>query len=71
MLVMADTNGWHDGHHWIIFPLFWLIVIAIAIVLFRRGGWGPRRSARTILAERFARGEISAEEYRERRGQLS
>jgi putative membrane protein len=68
--LMADTNAWHDGHHWILFPLFWLIVIAIAITLFRRRGFGGRWSARTILAERFARGEISAEEYRERLGQL-
>ena len=53
--------------------LFWVVVIATVIrVLGRRGGrWcGPRvgaeRGPQEILADRFARGEIDASEYRAR-----
>lgn len=71
--VLASGNGWHHGHHWwIVFPiLLLLIVAAMAVLLWRKrgssdGGDSPRR----ILAERFARGEISSEEYRDRLAQL-
>jgi hypothetical protein len=68
-LVLASGNGWHDGHWWIVFSIFWFLVLAIVVAFFWRrnrdpsdGGDSPRR----ILAERFARGEISGEEYRDR-----
>jgi hypothetical protein len=37
--LLADTNGWHHGHWWIVFPLLWLLLIALAIAfcLRRRG----------------------------------
>jgi putative membrane protein len=74
-LLLAD-EAW--PHHWwfLIFPLFWLVVIALLIrfVFMRRGGcWSrdssPRR-AEGILAERYARGEIGDDEYRTRREHL-
>jgi putative membrane protein len=53
------------------------------LFVFRRGGWGPdwgsgpggprnggRMSAAEILERRFAEGELSADEYRERRAVL-
>ena len=53
--------------------LFWIVVIGTAIrLVVRRGGWwcGPRvaatRGPQEILADRFARGEIDASEYRAR-----
>jgi putative membrane protein len=74
-----DGPGW-----WIVFaPLAWFIVIASLIllfrfVIFRRAGWGPgwdgrsrRLSAAEVLERRFAEGELSAAEYRERRAVLS
>ena len=67
--LLAGSNGWHDGHWWIVFPIFWLILIAAVLLLWRRcrGGGDP---AKQILGERFARGEISADEYRDRLAQL-
>jgi len=51
----------------LLFPLFWLAVIAGLVFLFRRR-WGTDhlRSGRAVLAERYARGEITEEEYRTR-----
>ena len=69
---LANTGGWNGpGPWWPIFPLFWLLLFGgIALALFRgRRSWGPphmRHSAEGLLAERYARGEISDEEYRER-----
>jgi putative membrane protein len=73
--LLADT--WHGPGPWIlVLPLFWFGVIALAFFFFaRRGGCGPRgrwagAGGRSVLDERFARGEISADEYRERRSVL-
>jgi putative membrane protein len=57
---------------WIVAPFFWALWLAvIGTVLFlvlRRTSRRPRRDdhAKAILAERFARGEISTDEFRER-----
>ncbi|NBE96680.1 SHOCT domain-containing protein [Nonomuraea sp. KC401] len=80
-----------SGAFWPIFPLFWGLfwvgVVALAIIARRKGWWGPRRahpagppghagpagpagsptaSAEQILAERYARGEMSDDEYFEK-----
>ncbi len=69
--------GWGMGWGW----LFWLLlvagVIALVVVLVRVVGGGvtrdgtgaapAERSARQVLDERYARGELSTEEYQERR----
>jgi putative membrane protein len=51
-------------------PLFWLLLIGGLVFALVRWGrpHGPTglERAREILAERFARGEISPNEYRER-----
>jgi putative membrane protein len=65
------AHAWHHGHWWLLWPLLWLAVIATVLVVWRRRrGTPPGTSAQTILGERFARGEIDVEEYRERLGQL-
>jgi putative membrane protein len=80
--VLADDGpGW-----WIVFvPVGWFLVILtlfllFRVFLFRRGRWGPgwgcgprpegRVSAADVLERRFAQGELSADEYRERRAVL-
>jgi len=59
------------GDRW--FPFFPLVFFAIWIVLivsFRRRwsrGWSYRQSGESVLAERYARGEIDEAEFRNRR----
>lgn len=82
-LVLAQPGPWSDGEPWdngwwvvwrIGMLLFWLVVIGFAFWWFRRAGRRRQPSgaerARDILAERFARGEITADEYHERLEQI-
>jgi putative membrane protein len=69
------SNGEHGGW-WPIWPLLWVALIGTLVwFLLRRrtAAAGPSDAsgrAKEILAERFARGEITSEEYRERLDQL-
>lgn len=77
---MLPLASWNDdgGPGWIFGFAFWIALIAVAIMLLRGRGWfrpgGPgaqaRESGAQILERRFAEGQLSAEEYRERRGGL-
>jgi putative membrane protein len=69
-MVMNWVNG--GGPWFLLFPLFWFLVLFTAFWLFRRrgGGWHRTSSAEEVLGERYARGEITAEEYRQRLGVL-
>ncbi|MGH2735655.1 MAG: SHOCT domain-containing protein [Actinomycetota bacterium] len=70
MTLANHAQHWGDGGWWPIFPIFWILfwaVLVFAFFRFRRGaGWHHGVSAESVLAERYARGEISVEEYRER-----
>jgi putative membrane protein len=74
-LASYGPGHWDGGGPgaWIIFPfVFWaLVASAVGFAIWRRT---PRRSARyaaeRILAERYARGEISEQELTERRSTL-
>lgn len=74
-LAAGQSGDWDHGW-WPVWPLLWLVLIG-AVIWFlarrRRSGDRPQDGsdrAKGILAERFARGEISGEEYRERLDQL-
>jgi putative membrane protein len=74
---LLASVGDREEHWWFVFPFLWLLWLGvIATILFfvfrRRSGrcTGGTDRARSILAERFARGEISGEELRERLAQL-
>jgi putative membrane protein len=74
-------DGWGGGH-WIaaivMMVLFWGVIAAIVITLVRSGRWSRHdhhaappagsstHEAERILHERFARGEIDADEYTRR-----
>ncbi len=53
--------------------LIWIFVIIMILKLVKRKGtghwegWGSHKSALGILRERFAKGEISKDEYEERK----
>ena len=66
-VVLAEWVHGGPGPWVLVFPLFWVAVVVGLVFLFRRR-WGTDhvRSGRAVLAERYARGEISEEEYRSR-----
>lgn len=70
-LLASHTDDWNHGW-WPILPLLWLGLIVTVVWLFTRRRWTTARPqngadrARDILAERYARGEITSDEYRER-----
>jgi putative membrane protein len=65
--ILAEM-GWHGGPWFLVFPLFWIALLVGAWFLFRRrDDRGRTNSAEEILGERYARGEITAEEYQQRR----
>ena len=72
---VVGSHGEHDGY-WFPFAFLWLVLLGLVVWFVVRGGrWRHRPPsdldrARGILAERFARGEITGEEYRERLEQL-
>ena len=65
----GNWNGW-----WALAWVCWMLIIwgwiaALAVFVVRRWRRSPRRPATApeeILAERYARGEITTEEYQER-----
>jgi putative membrane protein len=70
--LVAFAGGW-----WILSgPLFWLLLIVGIVLLVRaRDGrpaltGGGRETAVDVLDRRFAEGELSLEQYRERRSVL-
>jgi putative membrane protein len=74
-LLASQTHDWDHGW-WPLWPLLWLGVIVTVVWLVtrrRRTAARPQSGAdraRDILAERYARGEITSDEYRERSEQL-
>ena len=68
-LPLLTGDDW--GHHWWwpIWPIFWVAVIGSLVWLYarrRQRPHDPLDKAREVLAERYARGELTSEEYRAR-----
>jgi putative membrane protein len=63
-------DGW-----WPLWLVFWLAVVAAAAWFLWRRWRSPRggglHRAREIVAERYAKGELTSDEYRERLDQLN
>ena len=64
---------WAGGGWWFLWPLwfvgFWIVlalVLRFGVWGRHRGHWSASVTAEGILAERFARGEITEKEYRDR-----
>ncbi len=72
---MMGGAGWGFGFGFVLMTLFWIFVVAgivwLVLVVTRAQGGGERGStALSILAERLARGEIDAAEFRIRRAAI-
>jgi putative membrane protein len=72
--VLAGGPGpWHGpGAWWPVFPVLWLILLTAAVVTFvvmarRRSRTVGARAGEARLAELYAAGEITEDEYRQRR----
>ena len=68
-----DMYWWGHGFMWIV-PLLFLVGAVLLLALLFRGPWlgwpgvgqgGRRETAREILDQRYARGEIAKEQYEE------
>jgi putative membrane protein len=77
MSELALHAGWGGPGPWI--GLAWLVVVVtlVAFFAFRASRWRgrgfehrPHSSAEAVLAERYARGEITEDEYRSARAVL-
>ena len=72
MAVSAHDGPWNHGGPggpwFLLVPLFWIaVVIAIIAIARRRGGpWQRHHGAEGVLRERYARGEVTEQEFRER-----
>jgi putative membrane protein len=72
MMYWGNGYGFMGGG-WLFMGLFWLVVIIGIVALVRAAGGSrrePRKTALDILQERYARGEISREEYQQKRADL-
>jgi putative membrane protein len=72
---LVASGDWGDHGAWgALWLVFWIAALAttawVVLRLVRRRGPSGLDRAREILAERYARGELSSEEYRERLEQL-
>lgn len=74
LTLLASGGGDWDHAWWPVFPLLWGAAIVAIVWFVTRRRWPRERDgqerARDILAERFARGELTGDEYRERLAQL-
>ena len=78
MTTLAITADHWDGDRpdfWPVFPILWFLIVAgiiATVIYFRRRSCegAPRRAGEARLAEMFAAGEISDEDYRSRRAVL-
>jgi putative membrane protein len=74
---VADGPWGGDGPpaFWPIFPIAWFLILATAAIvgilfLRRNRAEAPRRAGEARLAEKYAAGELDADEYRTRLGVL-
>jgi putative membrane protein len=68
--LLADHGWHHDGAWWFPFGVLWIVALAAVIWFVVRTARARDRTASDILAARYARGELSSEEYRERLEEL-
>ncbi len=68
---MFDGHDWMWGMHWG-WWIFWIAITVVIVLLLTRSklGGSHRETPLEVLERRYAAGEISTEEYEERRVRL-
>jgi putative membrane protein len=70
-VILFASHHYHDGRWFPLFPLLFLgLWIAVVVTFVRRRRHWHHQSGESVLAERYARGEIDESEYRDRRAVL-
>lgn len=72
---MHMDYGWGMGYGWLFMVVFWVVIILVAIFLIKLILGGPKddkkgEAALDILKKRYAKGEISKEEFEEKKKDL-
>ncbi len=72
---MHWNYGWGMGFGWLIMVIFWVLVILGVVYLIKLIAGGARReekrdTALDILKQRYAKGEITKEEFEEKKKDL-
>lgn len=71
---MMGEYGWYGpGIGWMFMMLVWVLVIVGVVALIKWLSWSPTQRGETplaILKARYARGEVSKEEYERMRHEL-
>ncbi len=73
MTNLNDHHSWGSGWGVFVMVMMMLAVVAVTVLIVRHfidGGWARIRNAHDVPTDRFARGEIDEEEYRNRRDAL-
>jgi putative membrane protein len=63
MMHWSGNYGFGMGFGWFFMILFWALVLFVVIALVKKIGAGEKETAEEILKKRYARGEISKEEF--------
>jgi putative membrane protein len=66
---MFDHGSWMFGG-WLIFLIVWLIPFIISYIIFADRFRGRSPSARELLDQAYARGELSRDEYLQKRNDI-
>ena len=63
MMYWFSNGHFFHGFGGMFMIFFWVMLLLICISLVRKGGSGEKETAEEILKKRYARGEISQEEF--------
>jgi putative membrane protein len=67
--MMPGHESWMLGG-WLVFPIFWLVPFLLLYFALTDRFKGRRPSARELLDQAYARGELSRDEYLKKRNDI-